>query len=330
MAISTARQFFDQLVTGDTPSIEALVPNSMHETEWLDFKSGDPLVDEKSTWSEAICGFANNQGGVLIWGIDARKDPATQIDAARELKPVQNPAALRSRLLELLRGAVEPPVPGVEVREFFQSGAAAPGYVVCYIPESDTKPHRAELLSNKPYKIRIADAFINPSPSLLRSLFFPKSSPLLEVDIAADWPSEGSEPVRDIEAKFTVILRNVGIVSAKDIFLAISTVPIGLKAYGANAETRLSDEESRIGVDYPRPLHPSSSEKLCVIRHPVPTSYQYDNESPKVKFFPRMEPCEILIDVFAADMIPVKLGVAFGDRDVVERRRKKALRRPTE
>src|SRR5207249_4530132 len=117
-ALSTARQFFDQLVAGGASTIEALVPAATHETEWRDFKSGEYLKDDKETWSEAVCGFANNQGGVLVWGIDARKDKATGIDAASDVKPVQNPAALRSRLLELLRTAAEPPVPGVVVQDF--------------------------------------------------------------------------------------------------------------------------------------------------------------------------------------------------------------------
>jgi hypothetical protein len=62
MAISTAGQFFDRLITGGSPAIEALVIDAVHETEWLDFKSGEHLSDEKATWSEAVCGFANNQG----------------------------------------------------------------------------------------------------------------------------------------------------------------------------------------------------------------------------------------------------------------------------
>jgi hypothetical protein len=117
MATSTARQFFDGLVAGSVPAIEALVTNAVHETEWLDFKSGEHLKDTAETWSEAISSFANNQGGVLIWGIDARKDKATGIDAASDLKPVPSPANLRSRLLELLRGAAEPPVIGIELTE---------------------------------------------------------------------------------------------------------------------------------------------------------------------------------------------------------------------
>jgi len=296
----------------------------MHETEWLDFKSGEYLKNEKETWSEAICGFANNQGGVLIWGVDARKDPITQIDAASDLKPVQNPAALRSRLLELLRTAVEPPLPGVQVQAVFQSGTSGAGYVVCFIPESATKPHRVELLTNKPYKIRIADAFINPSPSLLRSLFFPRSSPAIEIDVASEWSPNINTALNQHEVIYRVILRNIGQLSAKDIFVVVATVPEFLKI---EAPYKASTVETRFGtgIDYPRALHPMSQGQLCAIRQPVSASAQSDES--QIKPVPRMEVFEATFDVFAADMVPIKLKVLFGDRDVHLQRQKTAFHR---
>lgn len=311
MAISTARQFFDDLVTGGVPAIEALVSHTVHETEWLDFKSGEHLKDTSSTWSEAICGFANNQGGVLVWGIDARKDKISEIDAASDVKPVDNPAGLRSRLLELLRNAVEPPIAGVEVRDFARSDGK--GFVICFVPESDTKPHRAELLSNKPYKIRIADAFINPSPSLLRSLFFPQSSPRLEIDIHPNIPRiDQDNPPSSVEILYRVSLRNTGLVSAKDIFVVMSTIPHDLTIeppYG----NQIVDSQNGTGIECTRPLHPSSTGMLCAIRHRVQVTPRHQSNS--TIYVPSVDRFEARFDVFAADMIPLRLGSVFGDMD---------------
>ena len=175
---SPARQFFNQPVEGGISAIERLVTDRQHETEWLDFKGGENLNDDriKSTWSESLCGFANNQGGVLIWGIDARRDKTTDVDAASDVKPIRKVAAHQSRLLQLLPVAVDPPIIGVEIATFARSDAGD-GFVVCFVPESETKPHRAEMLEGKPYMLRIGDSFRNPSPSILRSLFFPGSNP---------------------------------------------------------------------------------------------------------------------------------------------------------
>ena len=105
MAISSARQFYNQAVAGGAASVEKLVADRTHETEWLDFKRGDDIGDGqvKSLWSKAICGFGNNQGGCIVWGVDARRDPSTDVDAANELKPVADPAALRSRSAQSTR-----------------------------------------------------------------------------------------------------------------------------------------------------------------------------------------------------------------------------------
>ena len=46
------------------------------EDDWLDFKNHPGTGNEekvKEMWGEALSGMANNQGGVIIWGVDARK-----------------------------------------------------------------------------------------------------------------------------------------------------------------------------------------------------------------------------------------------------------------
>ncbi len=327
MAISTARQFFDDLVAGGVPAIEALVTNSVHETEWLDFKSGEHLKDTAETWSEAISSFANNQGGVLIWGVDARKDKATGIDAASDVKPVPSPASLRSRLMELLRGAAEPPVIGVEVRDFSRADGA--GFVVCLIPESDSKPHRAELLTNKPYKIRIADSFQHLSPSLLRNLFYPRASTSLQIDIFPDWTAiEPGGPVpAKIEVLYLVKIRNTGVITARDLFVVVRTLPYGLKIdlpYGASKV----DTHDGHGIDFGRPLHPSSYAQLCLVRQTVGVATMHQGNEPR--YVPGVRGFEAEFDVFASDMRPLKLKTGLGDWDIERKNPKTAFHRADE
>lgn len=315
MPISTARQFFDDLVAGGTPAIEALVTSKKHENEWLDFKASSGDKEDKSTWSEAICGFGNNQGGVLIWGIDARKD-SDGVDAASDLVPVANAAGHRSRLLELLRGAVEPPLLGVRIEAFYKTGDSGPGYVVCFIPESDTKPHRAELLKGKPYMIRISDAFINPSPSLLRTMFFPKSGPTLEVEVRPEWtPPEAIllNGRQEIEVRFEVTMQNTGISSAKNLYIKIEADP-----HTATVDTPWPrskyEDQFRTGIEYPRLVYPSSTAFLCRVRHRAGVFREQGSGKPTV--IPAVERFEIKLDVYAEDMIPLKLIAVLGEYEV--------------
>jgi len=93
----------------------------------------------KEIWSEAIAGFANTQGGVLIWGVDARKDAKTGIDAVCGLSLVKSPSAFKSRLIELYRQATEPPVLGVQIEAYEISGTPNEGFVVCFVPAQAVK-----------------------------------------------------------------------------------------------------------------------------------------------------------------------------------------------
>src|SRR5438552_3985837 len=101
---SLAREFFNAISQDANPYLKlaALVASQppTFETEWLDFKGADRLDDEgiKEIWSKALSGFANSGGGVLIFGIDARKDQSSGIDCAHKLALSPKALALKSRL----------------------------------------------------------------------------------------------------------------------------------------------------------------------------------------------------------------------------------------
>src|SRR5437588_621036 len=118
------------------------------ETEWLDFKGarwndpkrGTVLLSDgqaKEIWGQALSAFANTQGGVLVFGIDARKN-ANDVDAAVGFARVKDPGAFASRLRQLHPHATDPPVLGVEVEAWEDPAAAGDGAVLCHVPES---PH---------------------------------------------------------------------------------------------------------------------------------------------------------------------------------------------
>jgi hypothetical protein len=85
--------------------------NPTFEEEWLDFK-GNPRDDgdTKKIWSKALAGFANITDGLLIWGIDARKDKATGRDVADKLSLIPDPFVLKTRLRELQPDATNAPM----------------------------------------------------------------------------------------------------------------------------------------------------------------------------------------------------------------------------
>ena len=157
--VSSADAFLHQIVTAADPIafLRNLVDPStgMQEEDWLEFKGGTdvqtgrPLADSECDrlWSKALSGFANTGGGLLICGIDARRD-ANGIDRASSLNLIKNPAAFKTRLNQLSQHATDPPVTGFEIVEFTDTTQNGEGFVVCLIPESSFKPHRAKKCCN--------------------------------------------------------------------------------------------------------------------------------------------------------------------------------------
>lgn len=79
----------------------------------LDFKtlasSHLRSADDKHNFAKALSGFANSDGGIVVWGVDARKD-AQGVDCAQQLKPIAEVAVLVPRLNSLTSDLVSPSV----------------------------------------------------------------------------------------------------------------------------------------------------------------------------------------------------------------------------
>ena len=149
------------------------------ENEWRDFKEGGvadgecPPEEQKkndrkirSIWSESLGAFANNIGGILIWGIEAPDDMAVGLSLC------PNVPRLVKKLESLKNDTVEPPVPGVKIRGISKPGSAK-GFVICLIPESDFRPHRSKH-AVKEYYIRMGASSLNFGTTLLRAMFAEK------------------------------------------------------------------------------------------------------------------------------------------------------------
>ncbi len=287
------------------------------EHEYLDFKGAtDPTtgreIDPRKTWSEALAAFATTGGGVLIWGIDARKD-TSGVDHAGALNLVPNPAAWRSRLQELHLQATDPPVPGVIVEAYPDSASDGKGFVVCYIPESDYKPHRAEM-SNRRWMMRIGSNFVDVPPPVLRSLFFPQRQSYISMEVESYIDKKATDlPHDEMRVVFTVSFLNEGPATAHD-FVA-TEVPAKAKTYACR--TFWQSHESRSGRHFMRtsPFHPGTSIELGELRFDVPRSSGWSRQEGAV---------DIEFHLHATDQQPQAVKVHFSHRDIEDNYRHKA------
>ena len=162
-----------------------------HEDIFLDFiesktTKGRMLEDDRSLFSKAASGFAHQEGGVLVWGIEAREDPATEIDCAINLKPINNVKRFLSDLSKYIKESTEPVVDGIQHKIIFENDDenSNRGFVLSLFPKSD-RVHRAlgpGKTRNGFYK-RHGDSFSELSTNEIKELFFRSLSPELQLNV---------------------------------------------------------------------------------------------------------------------------------------------------
>lgn len=311
---SIAKSFFWKITRDPDPvaAIKRLVGATPpeFETEWRDFKGAAQISDqdEKKTWSKALAGFANTQGGVLIWGVDARKDQATEIDAACGLSLVKNPFALKSRLNELHHQATEPPVLDVEIEAYSIPGTDK-GFVICFIPESPFRPHRAEH-AERQYYIRVGDDFIVPCVSHLRNLFFPQSRCLLVPELKAHCAVENGGTSYHIEG----FLKNIGTATAFDTYVTTQFNPNdGIPSICSDWQSR--SDHNPYALSAKTPIHPG------IMMQFFGRQYHQCNPQSFANGF------DFKIQVFAVDAEPVEWQISFTEDEVKAGMKKRGMRR---
>jgi hypothetical protein len=180
--VSRAHSFFTSLPSDDQEAflkLSSLVTNkSQDESEWLDYKSGkseDNENDWSKSWGKALSGFANSGGGIVIWGIETKKENGFDVPA--KIVPVQHARKFEDRLRTFVTSRIDPPVLEVQLRSIIQGNNA--GFVVAYIPESKFKPHQA--VNQHTYYLRVGDKHEPINTALLRQLFYPNKYPALRL-----------------------------------------------------------------------------------------------------------------------------------------------------
>lgn len=175
--MSAIRSLFDSI---DLAMIEDFVEQKQQENLHLDFKTlASPSFtgDDRRNLAKAVSGFGNSDGGVVVWGIDARPDE-DGIDAAQELKPTRNVRLAHSRLESLTGESATPIVDGVEHDPIEQSSGV--GFLKSYIPASDCGPHMAGLREHRYYK-RSGDSFRRMEHFDLEDMFGRRPRPVLSL-----------------------------------------------------------------------------------------------------------------------------------------------------
>jgi hypothetical protein len=154
--------------------------------------------NDKRNLAKAISGFANTNGGILIWGIKNEN---------LHRKPITNITQFVQNMQKLAIFTTEPVVPNIESN--FISADGITGYGLIHIPESDISPHRV-ILNNSEiknhYYIRTGESFAVAPHVLLEDMFGRRPHPKIGLFTKIHIRKRSNNPV----ARATIL---VGIVN---------------------------------------------------------------------------------------------------------------------
>jgi hypothetical protein len=167
--VGRAEELYGTFVRDGLKAINGLVPDHVTEELFLDFKNSADLGvgigpglklhdSDRKTLAKAISGFGNSEGGVIVWGVDARNVKSVG-DVAQALHPIDNPKRFRSWLEGAVSGCTIPAHPHVQHHPIELNDGSGKGYVVTLFPRSFLAPHQMITGGEYKYFYRAGSAF---------------------------------------------------------------------------------------------------------------------------------------------------------------------------
>ncbi len=186
-----ARRLYDSI---GAEAVHQFIGDRKQEYLHLDFISlhpgGDLPSADRRNFAKALSGFANSDGGVVVWGV--RTSKVDNVDAAAQARPVENVHGVRSAFESLTGEAVSPIVDGVLHQELPIDGNS--GFVKTYVPPSESGPHMAMCGEQRYYK-RSGDSFYRMEHFDVADMFGRRAKPILECTYQLSSPNTRS--IRD-------------------------------------------------------------------------------------------------------------------------------------
>jgi len=207
---------FDTYSKIDRNILEGYIRDKQEENLYLDFKtvnnSDFSNKDDKKNLSRAISGFANSSGGMIIWGVIAKKNEYN-IDCANGFQLIENLTLFISKINELTGRAINPIVENILHKPIKIEDEK--GVVISFIPESNSGPHMAKLGHDRYFK-RSGDSFYRMEHYDIEDMFGRRKKPKL---VLRGYPI--NERPRENKILILLSIENIGRSIAKYPFLAI-------------------------------------------------------------------------------------------------------------
>ena len=276
--MSRATDLFDRIVKEGLTSIDRLIADQAAEELFVEFKGSADSVsknrlsdDDSSNFARAISAFGNSEGGLLLWGVDARASSSS--GELSKKAPLDDAAGFRKRLEAAISRLTSPVHHGIQNVVVLETGGPT-GYVATLIPKADFAPIRTLTGKNPNYFIRAGDSFLAAPHAVLEGMFGRRP-------IGRVWAQFYSQPVGKqsgsdtISISFGIGLANGGITLLERPYISIqpgNAFTHKMLRVNPNNQLKFSYSQtgnSQIYADQDRVIVPGGCEDICSVHFVV-------------------------------------------------------------
>ncbi|MBI5360709.1 MAG: ATP-binding protein [Planctomycetes bacterium] len=223
-----AEDIFERINKEKEVAIDSFIADRESESLFLDFKrsadNGDGVKlhsKDRENLAKCISGFGNSEGGVIVWGVDCSSNNKDNADVANFKVSINNPQRFLSWLEGAVSGCTIPPHAGVKHFSFCLQSDGSKGFVITYIPKSNSAPH--QVILNGTYKdryfIRAGSNFEHAPHAVLAGMFVRRPQP----HITHMFLHRIVEPPENY-IYIDFLIKNIGSVTATGVYMSEKNV----------------------------------------------------------------------------------------------------------
>jgi hypothetical protein len=215
-------ELFRRIRERGPPEVHSMVNRRYVEEPFLEYKRAYTPASmntldarDRESLAIAISGFANSDGGVIVWGVACRHTRSG--DVPTRLFRIADPLLLKYLFDEIAGGLTIPYHRGVETI-YLIDRPRSDGFVLTFIPSGLHVPYRVTL-TRQDYYIRVGGSFISAPHDVLAGLFGrpPRSNVITTVALSTiDVTGENI-----VRINLQVSMRNEGRAIAEDIYSVV-------------------------------------------------------------------------------------------------------------
>ena len=219
-----ADELFSRLREQGAVEVYRMISEPVVEELFLDYKQSSTTLpsrklsdEDKKNLAKAIAGFANSEGGVIVWGVDCRHTDDGDVPTRPVL--IKQPVALKTLFDGAIGGLTLPAHSDVENLPLLDT-TSGEGFVITYVPAGLHVPYQT-LYPKQEYYIRAGSNFLPTPHAVLAGLFgrAPQPNPAPVVSFGAVGAQTTGR--RFMQLRLNVSVVNKGRGFAEDIFFVV-------------------------------------------------------------------------------------------------------------